>query len=323
MRRSRARTRGVLALALAIASFVTVANAARHGAHASDASEDDSGRVNTLAGTPSQTPILYAHFSDSDSMEVEVKRLRCFAAVARRTKRELVIVEGAAETKTARRTALDFVVPAPETAWRRWNEGDDERIERGDARWCAHVRHATEAQAVMAVEHKFSKASAAACLTFESAQASCGRAERLVLTAEYSKSKALPSEIEALVRAGEVLRELVAKSESEEDVATMGSTEEEAPQATALSVSEESEKVPEVKLLRSTWKRQSSATRTVDTSRALIFFAAAVGMVGFFINSFAFARQASRRDELAALVLDPERVARPYATIRSKDEVKG
>lgn len=328
MRRAHARTRGVLALAIAIASFVAVADAARHIARASGASEDESGRVNTLVAGASQMPILYAHVSTNDPMEIQAKTLRCFAAVARRTKRELVVVEKGGELKED--SVLDFVVPAPETAWRRWDEGDDERIAQGDAHWCAHVRHATVASAVMAVEHRFKKVNAA-CLTFESALPSCGSDERLVLTVEHGRPNALPSEIEALVRAGEVLRDIAAKSEGEEDVPAVGLTPRDETDSSATNHSEEgansslleqSETVPEVKWLRSTWKRQSSSTRTVDTSRALVFFGVAVAMVGFFINSFAFARQASKRDELAALVLDPERVARPYATIRSKDEVK-
>lgn len=54
--------------------------------------------------------------------------------------------------------------------------------------------------------------------------------------------------------------------------------------------------------------RLVSKSKSADASRALIFFGLSVAVVGFFINSFGFAHQARRRDELAALIIDPTRV---------------
>ena len=54
--------------------------------------------------------------------------------------------------------------------------------------------------------------------------------------------------------------------------------------------------------------RLVSKSKSADASRALIFFGLSVAVVGVFINSFGFAHQARRRDELAALIIDPTRV---------------
>jgi len=56
--------------------------------------------------------------------------------------------------------------------------------------------------------------------------------------------------------------------------------------------------------------RLVSKSKSADASRALIFFGLSVAVVGFFINSFGFAHQARRRDELAALIIDPARVGK-------------
>ena len=63
--------------------------------------------------------------------------------------------------------------------------------------------------------------------------------------------------------------------------------------------------IPESKVLTTAARRTNGSGRKIDTSRALVLFAAAVGVVGFFVNGFGFAKQASKRDELAALMLDP------------------
>ena len=67
--------------------------------------------------------------------------------------------------------------------------------------------------------------------------------------------------------------------------------------------------------------RLVSKSKSADASRALIFFGLSVAVVGFFINSFGFAHQARRRDELAALIIDPARVGKIEVTkSRQRDE---
>lgn len=66
--------------------------------------------------------------------------------------------------------------------------------------------------------------------------------------------------------------------------------------------------------------RLVSKSKSADASRALIFFGLSVAVVGFFINSFGFAHQARRRDELAALIIDPARVKIEVTRSPRRDE---
>jgi len=67
--------------------------------------------------------------------------------------------------------------------------------------------------------------------------------------------------------------------------------------------------------------RLVSKSKSADASRALIFFGLSVAVVGFFINSFGFAHQARRRDELAALIIDPARVGKIEVTNKQDERV--
>ena len=302
---------------------------------------DDSARARTnvvraATTSTSEPPVLYARVSSSGSLERDVKTLRCYAAIAREASRALVLVEDATSAE-ATKPLTDLVAPV-DAAWRRWGEGDDERIKSGDARWCAHVREAVPRGAAQEVSRRFKRARDA-CLTFDVAHAKCGRNVHMVLSTNVEADIANSIDVEALVKAGLVSKDVVVKplesevganasganivsssvvrnGDNEEDVATVGLVEDERmrreqevfigeEESEEMDI-EESARVPETKVLQSVVRRQSNATRNIDTSRALVYFGAAVGLVGFFINSFASARQASKRDELAKLVLHPD-----------------
>ena len=64
---------------------------------------------------------------------------------------------------------------------------------------------------------------------------------------------------------------------------------------------------PETKRTR---LRAQRASKTIDSSRALIVFGISVGLVGMFVN--VFARRTSKQDELACLMVDGVSAA-PYA----------
>ena len=247
------------------------------------------------------------------------------------------------ERRDRRRPATDYVVPAANgglAPWRRWREGDDKRAKSGNVRWCAQVEHGTTMEASRAVEERF-RGARAACVAFQTVDRSCGADDvDMVLTSKVDFMATLPRELEGLVKSGVVRESVLAPALGgasaaqsrlaivEERIAErVAARIEERHQThshihadqdvnhTALLAASEPEAqngdkaatqgIPESKVLTTAARRTNGSGRKIDTSRALVLFAAAVGVVGFFVNSFGFAKQASKRDELAALMLDP------------------
>ena len=309
------------------------------------------------ANTPGVNMVLYARAptltvgetttaSTVADVRESVSRVRCLAAIASASGRELVLT-----TDAEARAATAFV--APTTArWRYWREGDDVRVKDGNEDWCVKVNRAGTTMAAVAVMKRF-KTARAACVTFETARDECGDEVEMGLTSRAANASAeLPEEIAALVREKMVLDRVISDSlvaEQDEGLALRERRREERVEArkaarrgidvtgylgrlevnathptTASTTSSASVKegIPEMKILRGAARRMGGgAARAVDSSRALIYFAAAVGAVGFFVNIFATSRQASKRDELAALVLDPNGcVGKEYASAPKRRE---
>ena len=272
--------------------------------------------------------------------------VRCLAAIASASGRELVLTTAEETPEGGTRAATRFV--APTTArWRYWREGDDVRVKDGNEDWCVKVNRAGTTMAAAAVVKRFKKAREA-CVTVASARDECGDEVEMALTSRPNASEELPEEIAALVREN-IVRD-VAISEEDEGLALqkrrreervearkaarrgvdvsgyLGRLEENATDSMSSSSTTTSasvkEGIPELKILRGAARRTGGgAARAVDSSRALIYFAAAVGVVGFFVNMFATSRQTSKRDELAALMLDPNGGAgKAYASAPKRRE---
>ena len=272
--------------------------------------------------------------------------VRCLAAIASASGRELVLTTAEETPEGGTRAATRFV--APTTArWRYWREGDDVRVKDGNEDWCVKVNRAGTTMGAAAVVKRFKKAREA-CVTVASARDECGDEVEMALTSRPNASEELPEEIAALVREN-IVRD-VAISEEDEGLALqkrrreervearkaarrgvdvsgyLGRLEENATDSMSSSSTTTSasvkEGIPELKILRGAARRTGGgAARAVDSSRALIYFAAAVGVVGFFVNMFATSRQTSKRDELAALMLDPNGGAgKAYASAPKRRE---
>jgi len=300
--------------------------------------------------------VLYARAPASASLERDVERLRCYAAIAQASGRTLVLVDagaaaprGGGRERGGRAPATDYVVPANGgvLSWRHWRAGDDARAKNGNVAWCARVERGTIAEAARAIEARF-RGARAACVSIETVDTSCGAHVDMVLTSKVDSMGTLPAELEDLLRSGVVRESVLARALGQAPNGTTQSrlalveeriaervaarieerhaqrshraVDEFVDQAAPLAASETdasndendedvaaaaAEEISSSQLSTTVARRRNTSVRTVDTSRALVLFAAAAGIVGFFVNSFGFARQASKRDELAALMLDP------------------
>jgi len=302
-------------------------------------------RAHRADDTGAKILYVHAPASESFERDVERLRCYAAVAKASGRTLVLVDADADAargERRERRRPATDYVVPAANRGlapWRRWREGDDKRAKSGNVRWCAQVEHGTTMEAARAVEERF-RGARAACVAFQTVDRSCGAHDvDMVLTSKVDFMATLPRELEGLVKSGVVHESVLAPAlgrasgaqsrlaiveeriaervaaRIEERHQTHSHIADQDVNHTALLAASEPEAqngdeaatqgIPESKVLTTAARRTNGSGRKIDTSRALVLFAAAVGVVGFFVNSFGFAKQASKRDELAALMLEP------------------
>lgn len=233
------------------------------------------------------------------------------------------------------------------TTWREWRSGDDVRMKKRDTRWCLELAEGTNAtEAVEALGKRYRNDRPACARLSTRASETCGDDVEMVLTSKVDSMETLPDGLLEMLSDGSVKRNVVANAlsehmaskEKEKDAEDAASSEtaqigESASTSSASSVDAESslaqvvhrahrasqvervhmnERVADAGMPKfeyaSASPRLVSKSKSADASRALIFFGLSVAVVGFFINSFGFAHQARRRDELAALIIDPTRV---------------
>lgn len=233
------------------------------------------------------------------------------------------------------------------TTWREWRNGDDVRMKKRDTRWCLELAEGTNAtEAVEALGKRYRNDRPACARLSTRASETCGDDVEMVLTSKVDSMETLPDGLLEMLSDGSVKRNVVANAlsehmaskEKEKDAEDAASSEtaqigESASTSSASSVDAESslaqvvhrahrasqvervhmnERVADAGMPKFEYSSASprlvSKSKSADASRALIFFGLSVAVVGFFINSFGFAHQARRRDELAALIIDPTRV---------------
>lgn len=277
----------------------------------------------------------------------EANRILVFADFGSSTSTNPALGSALAGVVATPSAVTNFVVPsfAGGTTWREWRSGDDVRMKKRDTRWCLELAEGTNAtEAVEALGKRYRHDRPACARLSTRASETCGDDVEMVLTSKVDSMETLPDGLLEMLSDGSVKRNVVASALSEhmaskekekdaEDAASSETDLASTSTSSASSVDAESslaqavhrahrasqvervhmnERVADAGMPKfeyaSAAPRLVSKSKSADASRALIFFGLSVAVVGFFINSFGFAHQARRRDELAALIIDPTRV---------------
>jgi len=358
----RSRLPSFVALVIAVVAFASPRVArAQHPSRAGPAT-----------GATVTNGVLYAPIPHTSSLTNDFNALRCYAAIADRASRALVLMDAPSDGPRV----VDYVVPALARAWRLVNADDDANVARarkGDLSWCLdlsrHGAQLTSRTGTEALSRRFSSARRA-CVVDASSASNCGALDddvRMVLKQSVGNNlDALPNELMELLRRGDITESVVvsavasagddaneaASSEMREESASAASSEmrEESASAAASEMREEivltmenhpivttevaaagldetprvlsfarSGGIPETKLKPLATSRPRRPGGVLDSSRALITLGISVGLVGIFMNVFAHARHASKRDELASLMIG--RASEYEASRASKSDV--
>jgi len=346
----RSRLPSFVALVIAVVAFASPRVArAQHPSRAGPAT-----------GATVTNGVLYAPIPHTSSLTNDFNALRCYAAIADRASRALVLMDAPSDGPRV----VDYVVPALARAWRLVNADDDANVARarkGDLSWCLdlsrHGAQLTSRTGTEALSRRFSSARRA-CVVDASSASNCGALDddvRMVLKQSVGNNlDALPNELMELLRRGDITESVVvsAVASAGDDANEAASSEmrEESASAAASEMREEivltmenhpivttevaaagldetprvlsfarSGGIPETKLKPLATSRPRRPGGVLDSSRALITLGISVGLVGIFMNVFAHARHASKRDELASLMIG--RASEYEASRASKSDV--